>query len=153
MYSIGDCTDYRPDYLVTESRRVANYYREQLRKDDRYSWILDDLLLSDKVKEVPKNITLHATLKVWDMNAIDDQGIPQCIRTIRLFDRMEEEIITSFAVCEVEELAIFGCANGRIFYRQGTLQRSTQTMLSLFPPHFTTAITNIHVTYKEDVSN
>ena len=85
------------------------------------------------------------------MDVLDESGIPQCIRTIRLFDHMEEEIITSFAVYEPEELILFGCENGRVFYNQGMLQRSVQSMLSLFPPHLSSAITNLHVTYDPTV--
>lgn len=85
------------------------------------------------------------------MDVLDENGIPQCIRTIRLFDHMEEEIITSFAVYEPEELILFGCENGRVFYNQGMLQRSVQSMLSLFPPHLSSAITNLHVTYDPTV--
>ena len=104
LYSVGDCVDCRPEYVASESRRVANQYRAQLQKSDRYSWILEDLLLNSVVQAESSDTELHASLKVWNTRNLDENGNPQCIRTIYLFQHMEEEVITSFAVNEEEEL-------------------------------------------------
>ena len=137
--------------MIAESKRVANQCREQLRKDVRYSWILDDLLLPSTVQSESEDTPFHATLKVWNVANVDENGNPQCIRTVQLFHQMEEECITCFAVSEENDLFLFGCRNGRVFFYQGDALRSSHSMMNLFPPSLSDAVTNLFVTYDPDV--
>ena len=137
--------------MIAESKRVANQFREQLRKDDRYSWILEDLLLPDAVQSDVTDSQFHATLKVWNVANVDENGNPQCLRTVPLFHQMEEECITCFTVSEENDLFLFGCRNGRVFFYQGDALRSSRSMLNLFPPHLSDAVTNLLVTYNPEV--
>ena len=82
LYSVGDCVDCRPEYVASESRRVANQYRAQLQKSDRYSWILEDLLLNSVVQAESSDTELHDSLKEWNTRNLDENVNPQCIRTI-----------------------------------------------------------------------
>lgn len=118
MYTIGNGKDTRQEYVSSESKRVANQYRALLKKNDRYAWILDDLLLTDEVTTIASLTPLRMELKIWNLSNLDENGVPQCLRTIELFQKMEEEVITSFFVSEEEEMILLGSENGHVFYLQ-----------------------------------
>lgn len=108
----------RPEYVSSESKKVANHHRSLLQKNDRYSWILDDLLLTEEVTILESVTPLRLELKVWNLSNIDETGSPQCLKTIELFQKLEEEGITSFFVSEEEEMILLGSERGHIFYFQ-----------------------------------
>ena len=118
LITIGNCKDIRVEHVANESKKVANQYRSNLLKNDRYSWILDDFYLSDEVMHIESLTPLRSELKVWNLSSRDENGAPQCLRTIQLFQRMEEEVITSFSVSEEEEMILFGSEKGHVFYIQ-----------------------------------
>lgn len=118
LYTIGNGKDLRPDYAISESHKVVNDYRAYLSNNDHYSFILEDLFIGETVKTEPADVVHSYVLKVWNLSKMEINGVPQCVRTIQLFERMEEQDITVFSVGEEEQLLLFGCSNGRIFYVQ-----------------------------------
>ena len=102
---------------------MANQFRSNLKKNDRFSWILDDLLLNSVVEPESSAVKCRSVLKVWNLSMTDENGTPRCVRTIPLFNQMEEEVITAFAVGEEEEMLLFGTEQGHVFYFQVTAMR------------------------------
>lgn len=97
---------------------MANQFRSTLKKNERYSWILDDLLLNNIVEAESSATEYRAVLKVWNLSAMDENGAPKCVRTVPLFRQMQEEVITTFVVGEEEEILLFGTELGHVFYLQ-----------------------------------
>lgn len=106
---------------------MANDYRAYLNKNDHYSFILEDLLLGGAVKVDSPDVVHRAVLKVWNLSILDGNGAPRCIRTVPLLQHMEEEDISVFWVSEDEQLLLFGCDNGRIFYLHVTTPMGLKT--------------------------
>lgn len=90
--------------------------------------------------------TKNATLKLWLMDKMDEKGTPLCLRTFKLFEKVEEEIITTLAVNEKSNIIAFGCQSGNIYLIYGDLSRSKKLNMSVLPSHFTSPITNLHFT-------
>ena len=61
---------------------------------------------------------MRMELKVWNLANTNENGVPQCLRTIEIFQKLEEEVITSFYVSEDEEMILFGSEKGHVFYLQ-----------------------------------
>lgn len=71
--------------------------------------------------------TKEATLKLWLLDKIDENGQPLCLRSIPLFEKMEEETITCLSVDELNNLIVFGCSSGHIY--------TLQVMMMLYSNH------------------
>ena len=108
--------DLRSEHVVNESKKSANHYRSLLQRNDSYSLTLDTMMLSDEVVRMESMTPLPMELKVWKLSTAD--RMPQCLRTITLFQKIEEENITSYYVCEEEEMILLGSEKGHIFYLQ-----------------------------------
>ena len=116
LYTFGNCKDLRSEHVVNESKKSANHYRSLLQRNDSFSLTLDTMMLSDEVVRMESMTPLPMELKVWKLSTAD--RMPQCLRTITLFQKIEEENITSYYVCEEEEMILLGSEKGHIFYLQ-----------------------------------
>ena len=83
----------------------------------------------------------NATLKLWLLDSFDENGVPLCLRSMKLFEKIEEETLTTLAVNEPSHLLLFGCASGRIYSLFGDLLRTKKIAPIALPPNFTTPIT------------
>lgn len=76
------------------------------------------MLLTDEVTCIESLTPMRMELKVWNLANTNENGVPQCLRTIEIFQKLEEEVITSFYVSEDEEMILFGSEKGHVFYLQ-----------------------------------
>ena len=53
---------------------MANQFRSNLKKNDRFSWILDDLLLNSVVEPESSAVKCRSVLKVWNLSMTDENG-------------------------------------------------------------------------------
>lgn len=104
--------------------------------------MLDDLHINAALED--SFPTKNATLKLWLMDKLDENGVPLCIRSFKLFEKVEEEIITSLAVDEKNNFIAFGCQSGNICMVSGDLSRSKKLNLSILPKQLNAPITNLY---------
>lgn len=134
--------DHRTKESMNVSRNLATRFRNNLLSNETYKWMLDDLHIKESIDEYfPMK---NATLKLWLLDKMDEDGNPLCIRSFKIFEKIEEDTITSLAVDESNQLIALGCESGDIFLIQGDLSRAKKLSLTLLPKHFSSAVTGIH---------
>ena len=99
--------------------------------------------------------TKDATLKLWLLDKMDENGQPLLLRSLTLFEKVDEETITSLAIDEENQLIVFGCSTGHVYYirvppslsshTQGDLLRVKKITPTLLPKQFTSAITSLFI--------
>lgn len=114
LLTIGDGTDYRDGESVSVSRNLVTRFRSNLNSNETYKWMLEDL-------HIPPTLSASlsaedATMKVWLLDKMDEHGQPLCLRSIPLFEKMDEETITTLAVDESAQFIVFGCSSGHVYY-------------------------------------
>lgn len=114
LLTIGNGIDYRDTETVSVSRNLASRFRSNLNANETYKWMLEDLHIPATMAN--SVISKDATLKLWLLDKIDENGQPLCLRSITLFDKIDEETITSLSVDETAQFITFGCSSGHIYY-------------------------------------
>ena len=113
LLTIGNGFEHRPQEDVVVSRNLATRFRSALSNNETYKWMLDDLHIPASFQDSMG--TKEATLKLWLLDKTDGEGKPLCLRSIPLFEKLDEETITSFSVNEDAMLYLFGCQSGTIY--------------------------------------
>ena len=145
LLTIGDGVDYRTKEAMSVSRNLATRFRNNLLSNETYKWMLDDLHIKETMDDYfPMK---NATLKLWLLDKTNEDGSPLCIRSFKIFEKIDEETITSLAVDESNQLIALGCESGDIFLIQGDLSRAKKLSLTLLPKHFGNAITGVHFSF------
>ena len=119
-------------------------FRKNLHSNEDYNWMLEDLHIKGGIED--SFPTKNATLKLWLMDKMDENGTPLCLRTFKLFDKVEEEIITTLTVNEKSNIIALGCQSGNVYVIHSDLSRSKKLNLSVLPSQFNSPITNLHFT-------
>lgn len=149
LLTIGDGVDYRTKEAMSISRNLATRFRNSLISNETYKWMLDDLHIKEAMDDYfPMK---NATLKLWLLDKMNEDGSPLCIRSFKIFEKIDEETITSIAVDESNQLIALGCESGDIFLIQGDLSRAKKLSLTLLPKHFGNAITGLHFSFESVV--
>ena len=139
LLTIGDGTDCRSTEDIQFSRNLAKRFRSNLQSNETYNWMLSDLHINPNMQD---SFSMgNATLKLWLLDSFDENGVPLCLRSMKLFEKIEEETLTTLAVNEPSHLLLFGCASGRIYSLFGDLLRTKKIAPIALPPNFTTPIT------------
>ena len=106
--------DHRSQEDVSVSKDLASRFRSSLSSNETYKWMLEDLHIPSTF--VNSSGAKEATLKLWLLDKMDAEGKPLCIRSIPLFEKLDEETISSFTVDEELLLFFFGCQSGAVYY-------------------------------------
>lgn len=142
LLTIGDGTDFRSVEEMQVSRNLASRFRSTLKSNDSYKWMLDDLKIQESF--APYFSMKNATLKLFLLDTVDENGNPLCVRSFKIFDKIDEQTITSLLVDETNQLIVFGCESGDVFLIQGDLSRAKKCVPILLPKHLHSSITNLH---------
>ena len=139
LLTIGDGKDYRSPEDVTVSRNLAKRFRSSMDSNETYRWMLEDLHINPVMQD---SFSLdNSTLKLWLLDSIDENGVPLCLRSVKLFEKIDEETLTTLCVNEESQLLAFGCANGHVYYLSGDLLRTKKLVPSLLPQSFSSFVT------------
>lgn len=116
LLTIGNGIENRSQEDVMVSRNLSTRFRTALSSNETYKWMLDDLHIPASFQDSMG--AKEATLKLWLLDKMDSEGKPLCLRPIPLFEKLDEETITSFSVNEDAMLYLFGCQSGAVYYFQ-----------------------------------
>lgn len=131
------------------SRNLASRFRSTLKSNDSYKWMLDDLKIQESF--TPYFSMKNATIKLFLLDTVDENGNPLCVRSFKIFDKIDEQTITSLVVDEANQLIVFGCESGDVFLLQGDLSRAKKCVPILLPKHLHSSITNLHFSHPTPV--
>lgn len=132
LLTVGDSADFRKKEEIEESKKVAKQYRETLKKDNDFRFILEELHIDQTMRaDSSQTEASGSVMSLWRLDSQDEFGNPQCVRTYKLFEKMPEEVITSISVHENSEFVGFGCQSGKIFYIQGDLKARKLTTVPM----------------------
>ena len=150
LLTIGDGTDYRSTEDIQFSRNLAKRFRSNLQSNETYNWMLTDLHINPTMQDFFS--MGNATLKLWLLDSFDENGMPLCLRSMKLFEKIEEETLTTLAVHEASHLILFGCVSGRIYSLFGDLLRVKKLFPIALPPNITSPITCLAISPALSVS-
>lgn len=139
LLTIGDGNDCRSTEDIQFSRNLAKRFRSNLQSNETYNWMLSDLHINPAMQDFFS--MGNATLKLWLLDSFDENGMPLCLRSMKLFEKIEEETLTTLAVNESSHLLFFGCTSGRIYSLSGDLLRTKKIAPIALPPTFSEPIT------------
>ena len=116
LLTVGNGIENRSEEDVMVSRNLSTRFRTALSSNETYKWMLEDLHIPSSFQDSMG--AKEATLKLWLLDKMDSEGKPLCLRSSPLFEKLDEETITSFSVNEDAMLYLFGCQSGAIYYFQ-----------------------------------